>query len=200
MSSEINHTVSTYLRDRKTLIFDPNPASRTTIRKLLVQFGMKYENISTVSTFAEAMRLIPQCKPNLIFAEHTPDNNAWRKLIEAQREQIPTPQDRIFYVVGLPSLVTVQELIQADGDGVIVRPFAMNVIEGILLRSASKKGKKIELQRKMETGQELLRSGNAKEALRVFAEIEPDHPSPHEVAYYQGLSYLSLARHTQAKG
>lgn len=181
-----------YLRDKRALIVEPSNSFSTLISGRLSEMGVDKDNITIVGSYAEAEVLVRE-GVQIVIAEYHVKKNFGLNLAPIQKSVRPNFVDRIFIIVtSNADESAVAEAAEEDVDGYILKPFSPGKFEESLSRIVKTKLTPSEYWQYLQTGQELMKFGEFRDAMEAFINAEQYSDKPSLACYYQGQAHSSV--------
>ena len=182
-----NKPVLDYFEDKTWLIVDPSTSTRTSIKKSIMQIGVKVANISDTDNINIAKEIIATKKPNYLLGNKTITGGTTMSLYKAHSEASPNRIKSGFFIIAdESSLSEVAYALEYEMDGMIITPFTGLTIIECLVNSLIPKLTPTPYLMKIEEGREHFMKGNFTKAEEIFQSAMMLTRYPYEANYFLG--------------
>ncbi len=191
LSPEQEKYFTQYLKERRVLVADPSPSSKSSIHSALTDLGAKPTNISFASSFADAEEAIDRIKPQIVIADYNLGSRCSLDLMQKQRAEHPNSKELLFVLVtGNSSQTAVARAAEEDVDAYILKPFTAFSLRQTLMRTAMTKLQPSNYMKAIDEGKRLLQEGKFDDAIKVFDTAKTLNPTPSLACFYLGQANL----------
>lgn len=160
-----------FFSKKTALIVTPDSMNRTSLKKLLIQFGMNGQKVHICESFQEAQAHIEQTRPNIIITNITLGKRDGLELLEDHLQYHPNRMEACFFVVtddNSPSSGCMA--LDLDVDAVLVTPFTIKSLEETIIKSIKVKIKPSPYHQTVEKARACLSQKDRDQALSLLEE------------------------------
>lgn len=169
--------VQGFMTGAQVLIVDLSSSSRPVLRRLMGEMGAKTPCVSVAENFEEAVRLVEEKKPQVVFAEFQIGSRTALDLFREYSRVVPSRLQSVFSVIsGDNSPATTTALAEADVDLVFVRPLNFQVLCDKFVECLLTKAKPTPYLKFLEAGRRFLEMGKFDAALRAIQQAREADP------------------------
>ena len=178
-----------YLRERKALVVDFT-SSRSSIRRLLSQSGMKSSNVDIAENWKEAEEKIRTTSPEIVFAEYAMAERSGLELLPILREKIPNRLNVTFFVLADSNSTTVASAVaEEEADSLLFRPFSFGELQKTFMDVIDRKVSPSPSTRLIEDGRAFRDAGKFDEALSALTKAKVADPTAGSPYFEEGMLY-----------
>lgn len=185
-----NKPIVQYLQGSKALIVDPTSITKSAIRKVLLSFGMKIQDIEVAESYDEAKQKLETHKQNLLFLEYALDKKTTLDLYKLQQTFFQDQLKTVCIVLSdQDSAAVTSSAAEADTDALLVRPVTYADIEKKILELLKEKANPSQYRILVENGKVLLKNQRYEDAIKLFQSAIELDAKPVLAYYYLGCTY-----------
>jgi CheY-like chemotaxis protein len=176
-----------YLEIQTIIIADSSSASRTRLKKCLLDLGAKQNQIKSCSSYEEASEEMEKHNPSIVLSEYMIGKKSGFDLLREFRENHANDKRSLFILItsnGNQSLVA--KAAEEEIDSFILKPYTADSIKKTLTKTAIDKLYPSPYIQKIEEGKILLFSGAYKEAKSTFLQAQDLSSKPTLACFYYG--------------
>ncbi len=176
-----------FLEEQTIVIADNSSASRTRLKKSLLDLGAKQHNIKSCSTFEEAKMIMQKHSPRIVISEYMLGKKSGFDLLREHRETFEQSKKSLFILItanGNQSLVA--RAAEEDIDSFILKPYTADSLKKILVKTAMDKLYPSPYAIKIEEGKIQLFEGEFETAKELFKEAIKLSKQPTLALFYLG--------------
>jgi tetratricopeptide (TPR) repeat protein len=173
--------------------------SRSSIRTLLGQCGVKLNQIQTCETLAQATELIKTHRPQVFFIDDDLMRSGGKALMQNLVEGAPEGQSHATFLLTTRSTMT--EASSAAGDfvdSVIMRPFTFESLQKEVSRVIESKFFPNPSQRRLQEGVNYLKADQLDRALDIFTEVKTLAPDMALADFYLAEIFFKQGKKHEA--
>ena len=191
--------LANYLKNRKALVVDFT-SSRSSIRRLLSQSGMKSSNVDIAENWKEAEEKIRTTSPEIVFAEYAMAERSGLELLPILREKVPNRLAVTFFVLADSNSTTVASAVaEEEADSLIFRPFSFGELQKTFNEVLDRKVAPSVMTKLIEDGRALGDAGKFDEAFEALtkakaADVTAGAPYFEEAMLYRKVNDTVKAR------
>ncbi|MCM2278527.1 MAG: tetratricopeptide repeat protein [Oligoflexia bacterium] len=188
------------LQDLRFLIADAS-SGRRSIRKLLSHFRVKANLIEVADTAADAVRLLQEKRPHIVFADDSiGEDGAALGLVETHARSLESERLRVFFLMtARESNAMVTGAAVENVDSVLVKPYTFDVLSHQFHRVLTEKINPTPYADAVQAGKALLERGQYQEAIEAFREAMRLDPRPALACSYLGAAFEAQGEMDQAE-
>ncbi|OUR95327.1 hypothetical protein A9Q84_15940 [Halobacteriovorax marinus] len=174
-----NKHIVDWFRNKSAVIYEPASMNRTSIKKMLIVYGLNMDKIYVPETFVDAKDFIANEKPDIVF---TRDDNKGEKgldLLDLHIETIPNRLNTGFFLVSednSPSISAV--VLDTEVDGILTLPFTGASLEKIIKLGLKKKYKPNPYNKMIEEAKGKMVQGDVEGALQILKSASDMNKTP----------------------
>jgi tetratricopeptide (TPR) repeat protein len=173
-----------FLVSRRIVIADAARFSGRSLRKFLMQFGAKSDDVVVCETKTEAERAIAEKPTHFLFV----DVLFGLELVALQEKAFPSRSEVATVVLTTdPSAMDLGRISEQNVDAVLIKPFHFQSFQDAVHQALSEKIKPSAYTELLEKGKGLFHSECYEEAIAVFESSKALDPLPLLSFYYLGL-------------
>lgn len=166
------------IKELRFLIADPT-SSRKSLRALLSHHGIKPERILVTEGLQESIDAIAAHKPNVLFADLSVGESQGLSLVEHHRAAVPPDEIRVFFLSTTEnSRLLFSGAAEEHVDGIIVKPFTFDSLNGIFVEQCSDRLDPTVYQKAIHLTQAHLDAGELDKALSLCQSAKRIDPKP----------------------
>lgn len=190
-----------YLKERRIVLADASPSSRSGLQQAMTELGAKDTNIFAAASFEDAEAMITKVKPQIVISDYNLGSRCGLDLLQKQRAEQPDLKQGLFVLVTAnTSQSAVARAAEEDIDAYILKPFTAFSLRQTLMKTAISKINPSEYLKKIEAGKSKLAKGEIDEAIKNFEEAKTLATNPSLACFYLGQAHLVKQAADQAEG
>lgn len=187
--------LKSFLGTRRIVIADSARPSGRSLRKFFMQLGSKPTDVFHCETLDEARTVVSKEKTHLLFV----DASFGLEIVNLQRSAFESGNDCATVVLTAdPSASEMGQLLEADYDALLIKPFHYQAFLEALWTALSEKLKPTPYLIQIEKAKGLYRAGSYEEARLVFEAAKALESRPTLVFYYLGMIQSILGNFQKA--
>jgi tetratricopeptide (TPR) repeat protein len=154
-----------YFSNKKWLVVEVSASVRSSLKKTIMQLGVKKDNLSDAVDFSQAKNIIETTSPNFVITNKVLDGGSGLDLFALQMNVSPNRLESGFYVLtDENSIAEVSMVLEYEVDGMISMPFTGATILNAIVEGVKDKVKPTAYQNKVEDGRVNYINGKLTEA------------------------------------
>ncbi|HLE11152.1 MAG: hypothetical protein A2504_16730 [Bdellovibrionales bacterium RIFOXYD12_FULL_39_22] len=167
--AEIEEKHKKYFKSKKMMLFEPSTSVRTTIRRLMVEFGIESGKQVVAADFHSALEIIKKDRPDYIFSCFEANRKNFVELLEAHLEVIPNRLHGGFYVLSEKNSMAIAAMVlDYDIDAFFSQPITYEAVRNSVLLSLTHKVDMDAYMKSVEDGKEKFRLAQYNTAQQMF--------------------------------
>lgn len=188
-----------YLQDNLIYITDTSGVSRARLAKILVELGASANRIKTFGSYEQAEHHYRIDRPKIVFSEYRLGSRSGLDLFQSLRD-IHTSKEHLFILItSNSSQAVVARAAEEDVDAFILKPYTINTVKKIFIKTAMDKLYPSNYMKAIEEGKEKLGSGDYLAALEIFEKAKRLSDTPTLAFFYYGQAEYMLEQTAQAE-
>lgn len=185
-----NKNVLDYFENKTWLIIDGSSSTRTSIKKSIMQLGVRNSSFIDSDNFLDAQNTILTKRPHYVIGNNIINGGSTVSLFKDHMKAVPNRLGAGFFIVVASDLVDeVAMELDYDMDGLIALPFTGAAIIESVLKSVKHKITPSNYISKIEEGRANLMDGNLERAMESFQTAIKLTAHPYEGHFYLGEVY-----------
>ncbi|ATH06999.1 hypothetical protein BIY24_03325 [Halobacteriovorax marinus] len=132
--------IKSYLENKKALIVDNKKTTRTTLKKIFTNFGIKVQHIFVADNNSDACEIINDLKIDIVFAGYEVQGQKGIDILKTHMNVFPNRQNSIFTLISGPNSVASSCLVlDTEADDYIAEPFTAKSLSESFLKTVERK-------------------------------------------------------------
>lgn len=186
VAKKSDQIIRNYLQENLVYIVDTSGVSRARLARILVDLGANAQKIRTFGSYEQAEHHFLIEKPKIVFSEFRLGCRSGLDLFESLRK-VTSSKDSLFVLItSNSSQAVVARAAEEDVDAFILKPYTINTVKKIFVKTAMDKLYPSEYIRTIEEGKEELFSGNYPAALEILEKAKRLSDTPTLAFFYYG--------------
>lgn len=192
-----NAPIVNFLKESSILIIDPNNTIRKTLKKLLIDLGVNYKNITSTTTFEETMLEFNIEKAQITFCNQFIDENHFSLLLKKHIALYPNRLQSAFFTFSEEnSLASACEGLEHDVTAHIAQAFNLGILQEIILKTMNRIISASPLMKEIFKGQEFYYIKDYQQSLATFISIKEKAAKTPPIVHYF-IAKLSLDQNAE---
>lgn len=194
-----DQAIRNYLQENLIYIVDTSGVSRARLARILVDLGANTQKIRTFGSYEQAEHHYKEEKPKIVFSEFRLGCRSGLDLFQSLR-QIHSEKHTLFILItSNSSQAVVARAAEEDVDAFILKPYTINTVKKIFVKTAMDKLYPSEYMKTIEEGKELLLAAEYARCLEVFERAKRLSDTPTLAFFYYGQAEYMLQETSQAE-
>ena len=176
-----------YFYQSKILIVDPHKSSGKRLLEILLELGAQMDNLYGVDNFKDAMNLLDEIKPDVLFSEYYLQGEDVFSLFK-HFKKIRPDQNRCLSILitSNNNQAYVAQAAEEEIDIFLIKPYTSDFLKQMLFENSLFKINPSEYLKMVEMGKKLILDGKLSEAKDLLIEAQKMVPEPTLAFYYLG--------------
>lgn len=199
VAKKSDQIIRSYLQENLIYIIDTSGVSRARLARILVDIGANTQKIKIFGSYEQAEYHFNVDRPKIVFSEFRLGCRSGLDLFESFRKISPSKESLFVLITSNSSQAVVARAAEEDVDAFILKPYTINTVKKIFVKTAMDKLYPSEYIRTIEEGKEQLFAGNYPEALEIFEKAKRMSDTPTLAFFYYGQAEYMLKEIRQAE-
>ncbi len=184
--------IKKFLADKKVLVVDEKKTTRTTLKKIFTEFGVKVQHIFIADNNSDAVEIINDLKIDIVFADYQVGNEEGIDLLSTHMAIFPNRQRAIFTLISGPNSIASSSLIlDTEADDYIAEPFTSKSISESFLKILERKITSSPFLNAYHKTKELIYLNEFETARKIIEPLKQGNNHLDEVYYLEGKIFLA---------
>jgi CheY-like chemotaxis protein len=191
--------IKKYLETRTTLIVDKSSTIRSSIAQVLVSLGQPKNQILDANRFSDAMEIVNNKKPQIIFTEYYIDTRLGFEFFQKVTMHNCNEKDRLFCMITANTDdYVIAQAAEEDVDAYILKPFSKDVVDKYLQKCIQDKLVASPFHDAVDKAKVEIQNSNFQMAIEILSSAQQKFGETALSFYYLGYCKQRLEQFTEA--
>lgn len=174
-----NKHIVDWFRPKSAMIYESANMNRTSIKKMLINFGLDKNKIYIPETYVDAKDFIVHQKPHIVITRDDHDGDKGLDLLNLHIDTFPNRTNSAFIIITDDNSPSVSSLVlDTEVDGILALPFTGDSLEKVMIRSLKKRYSPNPYLKLVEEAKGKLHLGEIEDALKILEDATDLNKTP----------------------